>query len=1671
PPPDLAELNAASWTAWAEDGEPITIVDDQGFTVVGQASLRIEVSGGFDNYVRYPVDQSARWDLSSVQFIHVWFYAINPNEPGFQSYSPWIRLGSADGYFEWRPNDDGLNQAIGQWVEFVIPITGDGVWQRYEEGTPSLAPVHYIEIHADTWGYGFTLWMDGLGFEPNPQTGSADCNTNGVPDECDVAGGTSSDADGNGTPDECQGEDCNDNGVEDAQDIAAGTSVDCQPNGIPDECEIGPAALLLGELTDPQNMSVPPYIDVVYARIEQHGKALIFTIQTRGNIPTTLPEPDDVLTFLWLVDADQNPDTGQPHGALGSEFNVRVVVGETYGGAFVDVTGGLPGGGIGAWAVSDNTVTMTIGLDQIASPQLFNWRCDAGGYVTGVGNINNGGETAIVSTTTSALSADCNSNNIPDECDTAAGTSADINNNDLPDECEVAHDCNHNGVADADDIAAGTSQDCQTNGIPDECETDCNDNGVPDDCDLAQGTSRDCNSNGTLDECDMTQGHVWDCNTNSVPDECDVAAGTSRDCQPNGIPDDCELGAVYQPLDFSASHNGRLQDSDGGFPEGDVVLGGVPFSIPVGGNNCWTSGSVPGPNPIVLDIPVNLPGALEVHTLINTGWGQPGPTAYAWLEFFGSAGAYYHKDLIGNVDIRDWNQASWTNSINGTTTINVVLLGGHRLDKQQILLPAEFLDQRLVTIRLTDVGAGGFSRAFLAGVTVLAGGGLDCNANAVPDECDLAGGTSLDCQPNGTPDECDLAEGDRADCNSNAIPDECEMVTSGVLYTLDEWSTLSTVNPQTGEVTWVADLSPSAQATYGLAFGPGPGGQLYAVIDANSTGELVVVNPTTGEWSSKGILPESVEDTAWGSDGQLYGVLFSAQFVPGEVVIINPTDASISHPGIAVSGGDRQSIAFKPGTRLLYHTSDADGNGQSQLEVMDLTTGVAQPIGPELQHNYLALVYDPATDLLIGASDWWYYSFWTIDPTTGTETYLGTRGERYIGVLYSGLTFGIVVQDCNTNGVLDECEPDCNTNGKPDECDITAGTSIDTNANGIPDECEVDLDVTLCSAPGTVDAGLPLNVAWTVTNIGGLEAVGSWTDTVYLSDDDIVGNDVPLDGFLHGGPLAAGGFYEQAQAVAIAGHLAGDFWIIVATDTGNAVDEVRQDNNARVCGSLTINDTQVPETSITSGPPEGSNVNTSGVSLGWTGQDNHTPVGQLEYAYCLALVASGCDPGAGPFAAETSVAFSDLTQESSPYVFKVVARDQAGNVDPMPATRTFTVDWTGVTVTGQVPSGSVNEAVCAVRLTFSEQPYDFTVSDVTLTGPSGPIAVTSVVNVLNPQTYEFRFACQSEPGTYNFAVGPNIFDAVGNPMAEPYASSFAIAMPDLVPVALDVPTNGVSGTPITVSWTVENRGSIPATGTWKDAIYLSSDAGLSGDDRLLGEFSFSGPFAEGGSYQRIQSMPLPTLLEGDFWIIVVVDARANVVEVHEGADNHLASLQTVHLTLLPYPDLQVTAVSGPPAAWTGQQVTLCWTVTNAGIGATGVPLWNDDVYLSFNQSLDAGDYWLARFENPSSLGSGESYEQCQTVTIPSGALGCYYFLVRTDSLNHVFEYRTDLNAEANNDGSSGGPEGTDPCTEVSLPPPSDVQVTSVIAPASGWSGEDISVTWQVTNKGELPTPV
>lgn len=124
-----------------------------------------------------------------------------------------------------------------------------------------------------------------------------------------------------------------------------------------------------------------------------------------------------------------------------------------------------------------------------------------------------------------------------------------------------------------------------------------------------------------------------------------------------------------------------------------------------------------------LTIPVGVYGVTSVFTVLNSMWGWAGPKAYLFVTFKGSAGAVKTVPLVGNVNVRDYNQDGHTNTIDNTSTTEVWENGmGQRLDRQEYILPSEFASQELTSVTITDTGNEGNgtngSRAILAALTV-----------------------------------------------------------------------------------------------------------------------------------------------------------------------------------------------------------------------------------------------------------------------------------------------------------------------------------------------------------------------------------------------------------------------------------------------------------------------------------------------------------------------------------------------------------------------------------------------------------------------------------------------------------------------------------------------------------------------------------------------------------------------------------------------------------------------------------------------------------------------------------------------------------------------------------------------------------------------------------------
>jgi len=46
-----------------------------------------------------------------------------------------------------------------------MPLSGSSKFVRTQVGDMSFDEVNYVEFHADTWDFGYTLWLDGVQFE------------------------------------------------------------------------------------------------------------------------------------------------------------------------------------------------------------------------------------------------------------------------------------------------------------------------------------------------------------------------------------------------------------------------------------------------------------------------------------------------------------------------------------------------------------------------------------------------------------------------------------------------------------------------------------------------------------------------------------------------------------------------------------------------------------------------------------------------------------------------------------------------------------------------------------------------------------------------------------------------------------------------------------------------------------------------------------------------------------------------------------------------------------------------------------------------------------------------------------------------------------------------------------------------------------------------------------------------------------------------------------------------------------------------------------------------------------------------------------------------------------------------------------------------------------------
>ncbi|MBQ3733773.1 MAG: fibronectin type III domain-containing protein [Bacteroidales bacterium] len=335
------------------------------------------------------------------------------------------------------------------------------------------------------------------------------------------------------------------------------------------------------------------------------------------------------------------------------------------------------------------------------------------------------------------------------------------------------------------------------------------------------------------------------------------------------------------------------------------------------------------------------------------------------------------------------------------------------------------------------------------------------------------------------------------------------------------------------------------------------------------------------------------------------------------------------------------------------------------------------------------------------------------------------------------------------------------------------------------------------------------------------------------------------------------------------------------------------------------------------------------------------------------------------------------------------------------------------------------------------------------------------------------------------------------------------ALPDLHVSAVTA-SSPVAGLPLTVTWTVSNdgEGSTQPGTVWYDRIYLARDADVrefnQDQDILLGAVANLQVLNAGESYTNTTTVTLPEGIMGNYYLFVIANqhdafdidfASTNNVapnpytpslsgdpypyligrchsydmddEVRQNAQYngfnlpYLDNFFYVVLNILPppSPDLVVSSVAHPANTFSGTTIPMTWTVTNQG-EATAVAPWYDAVYLTSDTVLNTVDAWrVGTYKHTDNLPVDSSYTRNIEVTIPIDYMGDYRFFVITDNNDEIYE---GLYNE-NNIGESEHP------LTVSLTPPADLIVTSIVMPDTVDVNTSYNILYTVKNDGMSPT--
>jgi parallel beta-helix repeat protein len=660
-----------------------------------------------------------------------------------------------------------------------------------------------------------------------------------------------------------------------------------------------------------------------------------------------------------------------------------------------------------------------------------------------------------------------------------------------------------------------------------------------------------------------------------------------------------------------------------------------------------------------------------------------------------------------------------------------------------------------------------------------------------------------------------------------------------------------------------------------------------------------------------------------------------------------------------------------------------------------------------------------------------------------------------------------------------------------------------------------DLIVQNVQAPTTAFTGQPLTIGWTVKNMAtGGTGMGTWLDGIYLSDDAIL--DLNTDLFLGTVPnfsaLNPNQSYANTATFTIPNGFVGTYYVFVIADVYNALLELSNNNNkANSLTEVNIQLTPPPDLQVTSIIPPNNAFSSKPITINYTVSNLGTgptmsgnwqdrmyfgPNASLNLGQAVLLGTFNRSGDLAVAANYTRTITGTIPQGISGTYYVHVVTDyfndeyeqanEGNNTSvstPIMVTLTPPADLIVTSVSGALTGNNLQQVNVswmvenqggspADQYWYDQVWLSQTPSNNTLTGAISLGTFGRPLNLDLGATYTRSVSVvipDKITGPYYFHVkadaGNGVFEySFENNNVRGATTAIQVRTPDLALENLVAPPTGNSGDSILVQWQVRNVGLGKLTNRYvTDAIFIStsqvySTTGLT----QLGTVSGNLTLDQNAVQNRQLKVVLPKGTSGQYYVYVFTDQPEAIYEGGNETNNRNTNGRSLSVNLTPWPDLTPTNVTPPAAGAAGASVAVNYTVQNVGTAPVQGQTWKDKIYLQNTPVWNPGTAQLLRTETVNqNLAIGSNYSINTTIGLPLGLLsGNYYVFVVTDADNDLYEYTGENN---NRIGSTA--------IVVTGYPPVDLAATSLTAPASAMSGQNITANWQVANISGVNTIV